>query len=164
MTTKAQITANRQNARRSTGPRTESGKARVRHNALTHGLCGLLEAGPSLSRVRADLRKDFHPATPAEEALVGDLACCLMLEDRASRLLNSELDLFSHPDAGLVLTMRRYLNTADRNYYRTLEKLHNLQQQRQLQKIGFVSQKTKDSLPRPQKQKSGRPTKGPSAT
>jgi hypothetical protein len=142
MTTKAQIAANRQNAQRSTGPRTAEGKARVRQNALTHGLCAFLKPGPSLGRLRADLRNDLHPATAAEEALVGELARCLMLEHRASRLLNLELD-FNHPDANLVLTMRRYLNNAERSYYRALENLRNLQHQRNLQEIGFVSQKPK---------------------
>jgi len=38
MTTTRQIEANRANARKSTGPRTERGKARASHNALRHGL------------------------------------------------------------------------------------------------------------------------------
>jgi hypothetical protein len=38
MATKNQIAANRLNALRSTGPRTEEGKAITRYNALTHGL------------------------------------------------------------------------------------------------------------------------------
>ena len=37
MATARQIEANRRNARRSTGPRTEAGKARSRLNALKHG-------------------------------------------------------------------------------------------------------------------------------
>ena len=32
------LAANQENARRSTGPRTPEGKAKVRHNALKHGL------------------------------------------------------------------------------------------------------------------------------
>ena len=103
---------------------------------------GLLEPGPSLNRLRADLRKDFHPGTPAEEVLVADLARCLLLEDRAGRLLYSELE-FPKPDAALVRTMRRSLNNADRCYYRILEKLRNLQQRRELEEIGFVWKKTK---------------------
>ncbi|MHC4229966.1 MAG: hypothetical protein ACYSW0_21225, partial [Planctomycetota bacterium] len=38
MSTEAQINANRQNAQKSTGPRTAEGKAAVAHNALKHGL------------------------------------------------------------------------------------------------------------------------------
>ena len=38
MTSEAKIAANRRNAQRSTGPRTALGKARVRRNALRHGL------------------------------------------------------------------------------------------------------------------------------
>jgi len=37
MATKAQIAANRANARKSTGPKSRTGKARVAHNALRHG-------------------------------------------------------------------------------------------------------------------------------
>jgi len=38
MATEKQILANQQNARLSTGPRTESGKHRSRRNAVRHGL------------------------------------------------------------------------------------------------------------------------------
>jgi hypothetical protein len=38
MTSERKIAANRRNARKSTGPRTRSGKARVSRNALRHGL------------------------------------------------------------------------------------------------------------------------------
>ena len=38
MSTTAQIKANRQNARKSTGPKTDEGKAAVSQNALKHGI------------------------------------------------------------------------------------------------------------------------------
>jgi len=38
MSTKAQIKANRQNAQKSTGPRTAEGKAAVSKNVVKHGL------------------------------------------------------------------------------------------------------------------------------
>jgi len=40
MATEAQTNANRQNSRKSTGPRTEAGKNIARFNALRHGLTG----------------------------------------------------------------------------------------------------------------------------
>jgi hypothetical protein len=39
MSTEAQIRANRENAKKSTGPRTARGKEVVSQNALKHGLC-----------------------------------------------------------------------------------------------------------------------------
>jgi len=38
MATAAQIEANRRNAQRSTGPKSDEGKDRVRRNALKHGM------------------------------------------------------------------------------------------------------------------------------
>jgi hypothetical protein len=38
MATQRQIEANRKNAKRSTGPKTTDGKAKVKYNALKHGL------------------------------------------------------------------------------------------------------------------------------
>ena len=43
MPTDKQIGANRLNAEKSTGPRTEAGKNKTRLNAVTHGLTGHLE-------------------------------------------------------------------------------------------------------------------------
>lgn len=40
MTTKKQIAANRRNALKSTGPKTEAGRRIVSRNAITHGLTG----------------------------------------------------------------------------------------------------------------------------
>ena len=44
MTSQRRIEANRRNARRSTGPRTDDGKARSRLNAVKHGLSASLPA------------------------------------------------------------------------------------------------------------------------
>ncbi len=46
MASQAQITANRRNARRSTGPRTAAGKRRIARNALKHGLRSKQDALP----------------------------------------------------------------------------------------------------------------------
>ncbi len=59
--------ANRANARRSTGPRTAAGKARVSLNALTHGMtahaCVLpFENRDHFEKFAAALRADLEPA------------------------------------------------------------------------------------------------------
>jgi hypothetical protein len=65
MATNAQIEANRQNARKSTGPRTAEGKAAVSQNAIKHGLWG-----------RADVVSWEDPAEFElhREALLAELA------------------------------------------------------------------------------------------
>jgi hypothetical protein len=50
MTSERQIAANRQNARRSTGPRTPRGKAAASKSALRHGLAANVLADPRLAQ------------------------------------------------------------------------------------------------------------------
>jgi len=75
--------ANRQNAQKSTGPRTPEGKQQVRYNALQHGLYAkpgmqfMLAAGEDPKEYQAvldGLTQSFHPFTPAQQMLVEDLA------------------------------------------------------------------------------------------
>ena len=49
MASEAKIAANRRNAQRSTGPRTAPAKARVRRNALRHGLAALVVGDPAVA-------------------------------------------------------------------------------------------------------------------
>jgi hypothetical protein len=50
MTSDKKIASNRKNARKSTGPRSERGRRRSRHNALRHGLAIAIGADPSFSK------------------------------------------------------------------------------------------------------------------
>ena len=79
MATKAQIKANRENAKKSTGPRTEEGKARVSLNALKHGLLAqdavLPEEDPAeFDRQLRDLERDLRPENSLECELVRQIA------------------------------------------------------------------------------------------
>lgn len=76
MASEAQIRANRANALRSTGPRTERGKAISRLNGRKHGLRSALPLPETdlLRRFRSDFRKEWRPATAEAEAWVEVLA------------------------------------------------------------------------------------------
>jgi hypothetical protein len=71
----AQIQANRLNAQRSTGPKTEAGKRAVRYNALKHGLLAETSLLPgedaALFRDLVDgIRAQSEPAGELEQLLV----------------------------------------------------------------------------------------------
>ena len=75
MTTRKQIEANRANAKRSTGPKTEPGKARSRLNARRHGLTSRLlvisnEDPSEFEALRATLMEQYDPQAPDECELV----------------------------------------------------------------------------------------------
>ena len=79
MTTRRQIEANRANAKKSTGPRTEAGKARSRLNSRKHGLTATLlvigDEDPSdFEDLRAALLEQYNPQAPDAFELVEYLA------------------------------------------------------------------------------------------
>ena len=79
MATQAQTKANRNNAKKSTGPRTEEGKSRVAKNALKHGLLTRDTVPPGedpadFDRQLAALEADIQPANSLEFELVRQIA------------------------------------------------------------------------------------------
>ena len=88
MASDKQIIANQKNARRSTGPKTESGKRRSRRNAIRHGLTaetvidGLEDAADYKAFERA-IKSDYSPQTAIEGQLVTRLASLLWRLRRA---------------------------------------------------------------------------------
>jgi hypothetical protein len=78
MATQAQILANRRNALRSTGPRSNEGKAVSRFNALKSGIQAKSQVIPGedpveLEKLAADYHLQFQPATPLERFLTDAL-------------------------------------------------------------------------------------------
>jgi len=92
MTSEAQIEANRRNSQRSTGPRTEAGKARSRRNALRHGLAArtlivtLWEDEGEFAAFAADMRQDLAPDGAVEEALAQRIILCAWRLERLCRI------------------------------------------------------------------------------
>lgn len=85
--------ANRENAQKSTGPRTASGKAHSRQNALKYGLFAkhwleFLRFGEDeheFEQLAKDLREDFQPIGRAEELEVDTIISCWWKSKRAER-------------------------------------------------------------------------------
>ena len=91
MPTRAQIKANRNNAKKSTGPRTDEGKARVAKNALKHGLLArdtvLTGEDPAdFDRQLAALEADIQPGNSLEFELVRQIADAQWRMRRLTRL------------------------------------------------------------------------------
>ena len=91
MPTNAQIKANRNNAKKSTGPRTEEGKTRSAKNALKHGLLARDAVLPGedpadFDRQLAALEADIQPDNSLEFELVRQIADAQWRMRRLTRL------------------------------------------------------------------------------
>ncbi len=98
MTTQKQIEANRRNSCRSTGPKTRTGKAESKMNAMKHGLLAadLVVRGEDpveFTRVLDNLVDELQPQGPLEERLVERVAACMW---RRRRLYRVEAEIFTY--------------------------------------------------------------------
>jgi hypothetical protein len=90
MTTHKQIAANQANAQRSTGPKTEAGKAASSKNAVKHGALSSIavaehEDAALFESMLAALVKEHEPATTIEHQLVERLAVLFWREIRLAK-------------------------------------------------------------------------------
>ena len=148
MTSDRQIAANRQNAQRSTGPRTPDGRAVSRQNALRHGvLCEHVTAGSeNVERYNAlleDLRNELNPQGERECLLVERLANLFWRERRLieaeRRELNHQFEVAAHPfgegsqslSLGQQLLIGRYQTMLTNQILVTMNQLDLLQARRE---------------------------------
>jgi len=149
MATPAQILATRQNALKSTGPRTEEGKAVSRFNALKTGIEAKSmvipgEDAAELEKLAADYHTQFQPADPVERFLVDSM---VNAEWQLRRFRKVEAGLWeftlSGQESGLgeaygenlkVFTrLHRRIEAIERSYHRSLRELQRLQATRVLE-------------------------------
>jgi hypothetical protein len=91
MTSFRQFEANRRNAQKSTGPKTEEGKRQSRRNAMRHGLCAetvieTVEDVDDYKGFEAAITADFDAETAVERELVLRLASLLWRIRRATAI------------------------------------------------------------------------------
>jgi len=102
MSTQAQILANRRNALKSTGPKTQTGKAAVSKNALRHGLTAAsdiiaAENPAEFELHRQNLLAELDPASPMESILAERLISLSWRLKRVCRIQNQTIDVLTAP-------------------------------------------------------------------
>ena len=98
MSTEKKTESNRKNAQKSTGPKSDAGKAIVSQNARTHGLlCRSLivegESQEEFSELLCLLADDFQPVGLVEHALVERVAIALWRQRRLVRAESAEVSI-----------------------------------------------------------------------
>jgi hypothetical protein len=95
MATPAQIAANRRNAQRSTGPRTQAGKDKAKLNSIKHGLAASTsvflphEDALRYHEMRGALLDTWHPQNAQELLLVDQICQSWWATERSSRFQNA---------------------------------------------------------------------------
>jgi hypothetical protein len=114
---------------RSTGPRTEDGKAASSRNAVRHGLCATKLVGADLEElnaIRARLDEEWEPATETEKLLLQQMALSQWRLDRALQLELAALQTENGIDPAALALALRYRTSAERSFYKALSELQRL--------------------------------------
>jgi len=160
MATQKQIEANRRNAQKSTGPKTEQGKAACRLNSVKHGMTAITVVLPhedavSYEELRANLLASYSPVGMGEEMLVNLIAVnywrllrarrieCAALQLQVMEVKNSyglddapsgnddqALAIAFTEPAGAFRNVERYQTSIERSYHRAVEALRKAQNDR----------------------------------
>jgi hypothetical protein len=152
---KTRAAVNRANAQKSTGPKTEQGKAASSQNSFKHGLYSKAVIVPGedpakFEALRADLASEHRPVGLTEEMLVDEIAQHYWRMKRY-RALEAQMykskgltengataidtnNLVRCIELGIFTSLQRVLNSAERSFYKALNTLRELQKAR-----GFVS-------------------------
>lgn len=155
MATKAQIKANRLNAKRSTGPKSVEGKKVSSQNAIRHGLCSRqvvlsLENRVEYDQLLEDLIQNYKPANLQEELQVTMIAESWW---RYRRAINQDTQLWDNtcnhtnvnmpPEVRIAAAMaveqdhaikrQRYITSLSREHERAVRLMEKLQKDRRAQ-------------------------------
>ncbi len=98
MASDSQISANRANAQKSTGPRSLEGKQRSAANAFKHGLCSSqvvlsCESREEYDQLHQDLMHDLKPQSTLEDLIIERLVTATWLGRRAAACMQDAFDV-----------------------------------------------------------------------
>ncbi len=149
MASASQINANRENAKKSSGPKSAEGKQSSSLNALKHGLCSngdfyLLEDEDQdkFAALCQTFIKIEQPSDEIERILVRRLAEHQWLITRAMRFQNHCFSANSHILAtGAFSVYLRYQAQHERAFYKAMKELRTIRELKLKHRIGFESQK-----------------------
>lgn len=175
MSTTAQILANRQNARFSTGPRTAAGIESSRHNATRHGLTGKQvvikgEDPAEYDAFRSTMLQDLDPANEVEAVLAEEIIQSHWRLQRARRMEQQLLEKYdgleciTDPEASRAWDrLQRYMTRIERGFNKAFDTLSRLKKNREqaeefaakmrttpyapVEEIGFVLHETPPTPP-----------------
>jgi hypothetical protein len=165
MSTLRQIFANRENAKKSSGPLTAEGKAISSQNRTVHGLSGQFrviagENQTAFNDMLDEFMRDEQPIGIAEVELVKKMVESIWLSNRARRyqdacfvvkpqsreqLARNEAEVAVRPE---LERYERYQAHHDRAYARAAAELLRRKKERRLQQNGFESQKRQEAQER----------------
>ena len=147
MTSAKQVAANGKNAKKSTGPKSSSGKALVAKNALKHGLFSNVVVLPNeeehvFNRFKRDMVESLDPKSAREAFLVDRIVSCAWRLRRIMQIENFYMqdeiviDSYRRPVAlvaeifrtrgDLMSNLSRYEVTIERSMYKAWDELKRL--------------------------------------
>ena len=171
MSTFAQIRANQENSKLSTGPRTEDGKAVSSRNHQVHGLCSADPVLPTEDRnqfneLLEQYKSDWTPVTTHDEFLVSEMTGAHWKLHRIQRLENDMFAALDDPTrafsdketAAGFARLERYRASLERTYHRCLRELRatrkdekqfkaNSEQAIEQARLNFIVQRKQNALP-----------------
>jgi len=171
MATTAQILANRENSKLSTGPRTPDGKAISSSNSRTHGLNAADPVLPNEDRnlfneLLEQYKSEWTPATAHQEFLVSQMTGAQWKLNRIERM---ETEMFAALDdlataftgketAAGFARLERYRATLERTYHRCVRELRAARKEEsqfkakttqaiEQARLNFLAQRNREALP-----------------
>ncbi len=154
MSTSAQVAANQLNAKQSTGPKTQAGKAISALNNFRHGFTGAFsilewEDADQYDLLYGGLLDDHRPSNTTEHLLVKTMAQSYWLRQRALNLqqmcFKREAPMCDGDSEKQLALYLRYQTTHDRAFSKALDQLQKLTAEKRKQQIGFESQQRKQA-------------------